>query len=148
MIVRPGVRKDIGTLHALMLEVARFDGTEHEFVITENELENALLGADAKLKAIILEVESEIIGFLNYFISYASFSLSPCIWVEDVFIKEDFRSKGYGNALFQFMKNEAKSYGCKNLEWLVRVNNKSGIQFYKKIGAKVDEGTIYVSWDI
>ena len=148
MIIRPVNREDIGALYELMRAFAQFDGTEYGFVINEQELEMALFEADPKLKSIVIEVDNEVVGFLNYFISYASFSLSPCIWVEDVFIKETFRSRGYGSELFQFMKKRARDEGCRSLEWLVRSDNESGIQFYKKIGAKVDKGTVHVSWGI
>lgn len=147
-IIRFATPNDVDQLLALMLAFARFDGSEDEVTVTRDELIPILSDNESKLNSIVIEVDYKLVGFLNYFISYSSFSLSSCLWVEDVYIAESFRSRGLGQRLFYYVKEQAERLGCKKLEWLVRRNNSDGIAFYKKLGAKVDEGTIYVSWKI
>ena len=85
---------------------------------------------------------------LNYFYTFSSFQGTSCIWVEDVFIIEEARGKGFGVELFQAVKSIAEQQGCSIVEWLVRKDNERGRRFYDRLGAKVDEGTIYVKWNL
>lgn len=148
MIIRPVLRTDIPKLKELMIAFAHFDDSESEIELDSAKLEEALFSDDPKLFTIVAEDNGEIVAFLNYLYSFSSFELKNCLWVEDVFVIEDARRKGLGDALFNYVKEEAKAFECTCVEWLVRRKNQLGIDFYNKLGAEVDDGTIYVKWKL
>lgn len=148
MKVRPVTRTDISRLVELMIAFARYDGSAGEINIDSKKLEEVLFFEQPELYTIVGEEDGAVVAFLNYFYNYSSFELKKCIWVEDVFVSESARRKGIGDALFDYVRQEAKTSDCARVEWLVRRNNQSGIDFYNKLGAEVDDGTIYVKWKL
>lgn len=147
-MVRPVKQSEINILHSMMLEFAKFDGTEDEFSITPADLRKALFVGESKLKSVVVEFGGHIVGFLNYFLSFGSFHLDPTIWVEDVYIKESFRGEGLGKQLFAYIRDVAKEENISKVEWLVRKDNQDGIRFYERIGAHVYDNTFYVKWNM
>ena len=145
-IVRPIESPDLDSLIILMKEFSEFDGTPGEIDLDVERLSEAFFGNHPQLFGLVAVCDGDIAGFLNYFYSFASFSLEPTIWVEDVFIRSEYRRKGIGHSFFSTIQNIAREKDCNCVEWLVRKDNSSGIKFYESIGAQVDEGTIYVKW--
>lgn len=139
---------DIPSVLQLMKEFAIFDGSADSLDIDVGSLANAYFKTSPDMHALVALIDGLVVGFLNYTFSFSSFELKYCLWVEDVFIQEDYRRRGIGEALFARVHEIAKEKDCKRLEWLVRKDNDSGIDFYKKINATVDPGTIYVKWPI
>ena len=148
MKIRRVLRTDLSHLISMMSEFASFDGSDDEFEVGQEELIDLCFGDPPKMFCLVAEEGKNLVGFLNYFISYSSFEGKPSIWVEDVFIRETHRRIGLGTMFFSRVKEIAEDLGCVRLEWLVRKNNKSGIAFYEKLGAKVDDGTVYVKWSV
>ncbi len=148
MTIRNVTENDISEVIILMQEFAFFDGSQNEIVIDAQKLLEAYSGKIPGLYGLVIEGPDGLVGFLNYFYTYSSFELSKCIWVEDVFIRESYRGKGLGRAVFKKVKSIAQEEGCSRVDWLVRKDNLSGISFYDSIGAKVDEDTIHVKWPL
>lgn len=148
MNIRPVQRTDMSRLVKLMIAFARYDGSEGGINIDSEKLEEVLFSDKPELCSIVAEENGTVVAFLNYFYNYSSFELKKCIWIEDVFVEDTSRRKGLGEALFNYVKQEAKASDCARVEWLVRRNNQLGIDFYNKIGAEVDDGTIYVKWKL
>ena len=148
MNIRPALRTDMQDLVELMIEFARYDGSEGEIKLDRDRLEEVLFTDDPKLYTIVIEESNKAIAFLNYYFSYSSFELKKCLWVEDVFVAEHARRKGFGDALFDYVRKVAKENDCIRVEWLVRKDNQLGIDFYNKLGASVDDDTIYVKWKL
>ena len=57
------------------------------------------------------------------------------LYLEDLFVSEDFRGRGIGKALMVFLAKIAKSEGCARFEWSVLKWNQSAISFYEHLGA-------------
>ena len=148
MIIRPVRRSDISSLVELMIAFAHYDGPENEVRVDANKLEEILFTQNPKLYSIVAEIDGVAVAFLNYYYSFSSFELKKCLWVEDVFVTDDHRRKGIGAALFKYVQAIAISEDCAKLEWLVRRDNRLGVDFYNQLKAHVDEGTIYVKWHL
>ncbi len=144
--IRPVEQADLDSMLYLMSKFAEFDGSADQFIIEKNELGKAFFEDPKKLNALVVELENELIGFLNYHFTFSSFSLRSCLWVEDVFVLPSFRGEGIGEALFNNVRQIAVEKECLRLEWLVRNDNDKGKRFYHKIGATIDDSKIYVSW--
>ncbi len=95
-------------------------------------------------QAVIADIGGEDVGFAVFFHNFSTFIGRPGIYIEDLYVKEEFRKKGIGYLLFAFIADIAVQRGCATLEWTVLDWNTPSIEFYKKIGAKPkDEWTIY-----
>ena len=147
-MIRSALKSDMPQLWELMKAFAEFDGSADNLTVSAEDLEQAFFAKDPKIFCLVVERNEKIVGFLNYFLTISSFSMNPCLWVEDIFISQDYRSKGIGAMLFEEIRKIADARSCHKVEWLVRANNESGIQFYKKLGAKVYDDTNYVTWDM
>jgi GNAT superfamily N-acetyltransferase len=81
--------------------------------------------------------DDQPIGYAFFFHNFSTFLGKPGIWLEDVYIKPEFRGKGYGKAVLKFIANIAKERDCGRFEWCVLNWNTPAIEFYDSIGAKV-----------
>ena len=73
-----------------------------------------------------------------YFYNYSTWTGVPGIYLEDLFVKSDYRKKGYGKALLKALAQEVRKVGGKRLEWSCLDWNEPSLQFYQSevIGAK------------
>ena len=139
---------DITQFISLMQAFAEFDGSPDEFELTTEDIRKNWFGKRPKIHTLLKYDGAKAVGMLNYLYTFSSFQGKPCIWVEDVFIIDSHRGRGYGVELFHAVKEIAKQEACPRVEWLVRKNNDTGRRFYDRLGAKVNEGTIYVKWKV
>ncbi len=97
-----------------------------------------------KAEAVFLMVGGKEIGFAVYFTNFSTFKGKGGLYVEDVFIDEEYRHRGYGKKTFIYLAKLAKERGCPRMEWTCLDWNSSSIAFYKSLGAKgMEEWTIY-----
>ena len=81
---------------------------------------------------------NEILGYANYSIIYYSW-VGKSIYLDDVYVKPAFRGKGIGTMLMNKVFDIAKEEKCNRVRWQVSKWNSSAIEFYKKIGALIDD---------
>ena len=97
-----------------------------------------------KAEAVFLMVGGKEIGFAVYFTNFSTFKCKGGLYVEDVFIDEEYRHRGYGKKTFIYLAKLAKERGCPRMEWTCLDWNSPSIAFYKSLGAKgMEEWTIY-----
>ena len=94
---------------------------------------------------VILGFEADLpVGFALFFHNYSTFTGKPGLYLEDLFVRPEFRGKGYGKQLLLKLIELAKERGCGRMEWAVLDWNEPAIEFYKSIGAKpMDDWTIF-----
>jgi GNAT superfamily N-acetyltransferase len=84
------------------------------------------------------------VGFVIYFHNYSTFLGRPGIYIEDLFVDEPFRRRGFGGALLRYVARLAVERQCGRLEWAVLDWNEPAINFYKKLGAvALSEWTVF-----
>jgi len=84
------------------------------------------------------------VGFALFFPSYSTFLGKPGIHLEDLYVREQFRGKGYGKKMLIFLANLSKEMDCGRLEWSCHKFNAGGIKFYESLGAvALDEWITY-----
>ena len=71
-----------------------------------------------------------------YFTNYSTWRAAPGIYLEDLFVRPEYRGKGYGKSLLRELAKETKRIGGERLEWSVLKWNEPSIKFYKGIGAQ------------
>lgn len=91
---------------------------------------------EKKAEVIFILEDNKEIGFALYFYNFSTFLTKPGIYLEDIFIKEEYRNKGYGKLVFEFLINKAKEENLGRIEWVCLDWNEPSIKFYEKLGAK------------
>ncbi|MBU0756779.1 MAG: GNAT family N-acetyltransferase [Nanoarchaeota archaeon] len=94
-------------------------------------------------EAYIGKLDGKTIGYTVFFMTYSSFLGKPTLYLEDLFIVEEHRKKGYGKTIFNFLFKEAKKRECGRMEWSALDWNTPAINFYEGLGAKKLKEWIY-----
>ena len=141
--IRFATRKDVSLIMHFINGIAKYENMEDEVIATEASLESSLF--DKSQAEVLIGEENGIpVGFALFFESYSTFKSRANIFLEDIFIDEAYRNKGYGRMLLSFLGEIALKRDAKRLEWLCLDWNTPSIEFYKKMGAKpLDDWTIF-----
>lgn len=138
-VIRPATPADVSTILNLIHLKAEFDGCPNSVAATEEQLHHDLFGTQILASVLLVEVDQTIAGFATYHQIYSTFLAKPGIWLDDLYLKPEFRGQGIGQALMQKLCQIAYETGCERIDWTVAVNNAIGIEFYTKIGATIDQ---------
>lgn len=138
--LQAAVKADIPLILKFIKHLAAYEKLSHEVVATEELLEKYLFG-DEKVAEVVLAYENDIpVGFALYFYNYSTFLGRPGIYLEDLFVLEMFRGKGYGKVMLLYLAKLAKDKECGRVEWAVLDWNEPAISFYNSLGAsQMDE---------
>jgi GNAT superfamily N-acetyltransferase len=128
---------DVATLHALILELARYEKLEQEVAGTEGLLRTHLFGPRPFAEALVSEDAGAIVGFALFFHTYSTFLGRPSLYLEDLFVLPQHRRRGHGRALIREVACKAVERGCGRFEWSVLDWNAPAIAFYRSLGATI-----------
>ena len=143
MSIREATQADLPLIASLVRELAEYEKLAHQAVATEADFADSLFGPSPKAYALIVEHEGRPAGFAIYFYNYSTFLGRPGIYVEDVFVRPEFRRNGFGRALFKYLAQKAVAEKCGRMEWWVLDWNEPAINFYCGLGAvPMDEWTV------
>ena len=147
-MIRPTVIHDVPILLNFIRELAKYEELEQEVVATKEILEETLFGPNPQAEAILFFEEDAPVGFALFFSNYSTFLGKAGIHLEDLFVLETHRGRGYGKALLQRMQDIAKERNAGRLEWNVLDWNQPAIEFYESMGAKPVSGwtTYRMTW--
>jgi GNAT superfamily N-acetyltransferase len=121
---------------------------EYEKLTPPNEEAKRRLRVDClsdkpKYQAFIGKIGNKCISYIIYFFTYSSFNALPILYLEDIFVIDEYRKQGVGKKMFDFLKEVAKREGCCRVEFTVLKWNKSAQEFYEKNKAKRTEWFLY-----
>jgi GNAT superfamily N-acetyltransferase len=137
MNIRAAKLGDEEAIHGLISELALYEKAPDEVTNTVEKLRIDLF-VDGVCEALVVENESlEVVGFALYYQSYSTWK-GRCLYLEDFYVKPDFRRGGIGSKLFTQVVDIAKKWGAKRMDWQVLDWNQPAIEFYKKHQAILD----------
>lgn len=139
LVIREIIQGEEGILLQLIKEMSIYEKMEDCVVATKEGLYNALFEQHA-CKCMLVEFEEKIIGFCLYFYTFSTFCGRTNMYLEEIFLQESYRGRGFGKEVFRVLVNKALSEGCHRFEWVCLDWNKPSIEFYKKIGAFTMDG--------
>jgi GNAT superfamily N-acetyltransferase len=142
--IRAASADQVPVILAFIKKLAAYEKLTHEVVATEELLRETLFGARPTAEVAIGYLDNKAVGFVLFFHNYSTFLGRPGIYIEDLFVEEHFRRRGFGRALFLYVARLAKERRCGRLEWAVLDWNEPAIGFYKKLGAvPMSEWTVF-----
>jgi GNAT superfamily N-acetyltransferase len=144
ILVRSASTEDVPLILSFINELAEYERLSHEVVATEEMLREHLFGERPVAEVLIAEHGGEAAGFALFFHTFSTFLGRPGIYLEDLYVRPEFRRAGIGRALLVHLASVARERGCGRLEWSVLDWNEAAIGFYRGIGASPVSGwTVY-----
>ena len=138
--IAPVTRAEVPALLELIRELATFERLEHEVQATAECLENSLFGPQPAAGALFARCDGDFAGYAIYFFTFSSFIGRAGIWLEDVYVRPQFRKRGAGRKLIEAVAQIGAERNCGRFEWTALNWNERALDFYDKLGArKMDE---------
>ncbi|OEZ94512.1 GNAT family N-acetyltransferase [Duganella phyllosphaerae] len=143
LIIRPAEPADIPAIFGMIFELAVFEKLEHMVVADEAMLHEALFCDKPTCEAIVGETDGEVVTFALFFHNFSTFLCKKGLYLEDLYVKQSMRGRGYGKQMLVALAQIATERDCGRFEWSVLDWNASAISFYEGMGA-----TIMPDWRI
>lgn len=142
--IRPATRVDARELLGLIRALADYEKLAHMVSTDEAMLERELFAPDSPAEALICRVDGEAVGMAIYCHNFSTFLGRKGLYLEDLFVKQEHRGRGYGKALLLATARIAHQRNCGRFEWMVLDWNTPSIRFYESLGAKrLDEWRLF-----
>lgn len=143
LAIRKAVQSDVTVILDFIKELADYEKLLHEVQATEDALRENLF-EKKYAEVIIAELDGVPVGFALFFHNFSTFLGKPGIYLEDLFVKEEYRGRGFGKRLLAYLAALVIERDCGRLEWAVLDWNQPAIDFYMSLGAvPMDEWTVF-----
>jgi GNAT superfamily N-acetyltransferase len=136
-VIRPAQPADVSAILGMITELAEFEKLTHLMSATEPMLLDALFGPHPVAESIVGIEEGMPVTFALFFHNFSTFLGRKGLYLEDLYVKQDHRRKGYGKAMLSELARIAVERGCGRFEWSVLDWNENAIRFYQGLGADV-----------
>lgn len=136
-VLRPAETRDLVAIVGLIGELAAFERLTHLLEVTPESLGEHLFGARPVIEAWVAEDAGQLVAFALTFPSFSTFLGRPGLWLEDLYVKPEWRGRGIGRALLRQLAAVAVQRGCGRFEWSVLDWNANAIRFYESLQATV-----------
>ena len=133
--IREATENDVTIIFNFIKELAIYEKLLDEVYATEEALKETLFGKKRYAEVLLGYYKDEPVCFALFFHNYSTFVGKPGLYLEDIFVKETMRGKGFGKAVFIKLAQIAVERNCGRMEWAVLTWNEPAINFYKSIGA-------------
>ncbi len=136
-VISPITPAQIPILLKLIRELAQFEHLEHEVVAAEESLLDSFFGPQPAAGALLGCLDGEPAGYAIYFFTFSSFIGRAGIWLEDLYVRPQFRHRGLGRSLIEAVARIGAARNCGRFEWTALNWNQNALEFYRGLGARV-----------
>lgn len=144
LTVRSAWPGEAGLVLSFVRELADYEKLAHEVTASEEQIDRALFGPMPHAFCDIAEWDNQPAGFAFWSYRFSTFSGHDGLYLEDLFVRPEFRGKGLGKALLARLARRCVEEGLVRLEWAVLDWNTPSIDFYKSLGAEaMDDWTAF-----
>jgi GNAT superfamily N-acetyltransferase len=142
--IRPAKREEVGDVLQLIQDLATYEKAPDQVEASRDDLLNTIFAKEPRVFCDLVEVDGQIAGMAIWFLNYSTWQAKHGIYLEDLYIKPEFRARGYGKALLKHLAQICDREGYGRLQWWVLDWNSPAIEFYRSFGAEaMDEWTVY-----
>jgi GNAT superfamily N-acetyltransferase len=142
--IRPAKREEVGEVLQLIQDLATYEKAPDQVEASKDDLLNTIFTKEPRVFCDLVEVDGQIAGMAIWFLNYSTWQAKHGIYLEDLYIKPEFRARGYGKALLKHLAQICDKEGYGRLQWWVLDWNSPAIEFYRSFGAEaMDEWTVY-----
>jgi GNAT superfamily N-acetyltransferase len=145
--IRRAKTGDEETILALLHDLAVYEKLTHLFKITKDVIARDYLGDHPPVQCDLAFEGARAVGIATWYWTYTSFAAGRGIYLEDLFVRPEFRGRGYGKMLLAHLARTAAASGALRVEWAVLDWNKPSIEFYEQLGAKAAAGWTHYRLD-
>lgn len=131
--------QELSKIINLIKEFAEFEKLSEWCDVSENDLHEAIFGANKFVNCLVAESENELVGYALFFSVFKSFRGERSMFLEDLYISPDMRGRGLGFELLKAVAQEAKNQNCVRMDWQALKWNTPAVEFYKNLGAETDD---------
>ncbi len=135
--IRPARPNDVPGILAMIHELAEFEALGHQVVATEDDYHASLFGENPAAEALVAEVENNLVGYAIFFSTFSTFIGRAGIWLEDLYVRPDFRGLGLGKGLLKAVGEIAAARNAGRYEWSVLDWNRNAIDLYERVGGEI-----------
>jgi len=136
LTIRPATPADVPLILEFIRGLAEYEREPQAAVATAADLFRDGFGPEPKFRVDIAEWSGEPAGFAFYFWNYSTWQGRPGLYLEDLFVRPQFRGKGIGKALLVHLARVALKNNCGRLVWQVLDWNTPAVEFYESLGAE------------
>jgi GNAT superfamily N-acetyltransferase len=143
-MIREAKISDVQAIHDLIVELAIYEKEPDAVVASVEDIKKNLFGADPVAYCHVAEIDGQVVGIAIWFLNYSTWLGKAGLYLEDLFVKPEFRGSGLGLQLMKTLAQLCVERGYERFQWWVLDWNEPSINFYKSIGAEaMDEWTVY-----
>jgi GNAT superfamily N-acetyltransferase len=134
--IRPATESDVPQILSFIKALAEYEKLVHMLEATEKSITESLFGPVKYAEAVIGYYDQDPIGFALYCYSFSTLAGRPSLHLDDLFIKPEYRGKGFGKSFLAYLAQLAHEKKCRRFEWWVLKENEPAIGFYESLGAE------------
>jgi GNAT superfamily N-acetyltransferase len=151
MLIRPAHPNEAQLILDFIMDLAIYEKCPEEAVATLADIQGTFFCENPQVFCNFIEADGKVVGFVVWYLNYSTWTGTHGIYIEDLFVRSEFRGRGCGKALLSYLAGVCVERGYERLQWWVLNWNKPSIKFYESLGAKpmnewtvmrVDEGAL------
>ncbi len=136
LTIRQARPDDAALVFEFIRSIAEFEKLSHELVATEDDIRVALTGEQPRVEVLLANWKDQPAAFALYFHNFSTFAGRRGLYLEDLYVKEEFRGHGIGRRLLLELVRLASERRCGRMEGVALDWNQSAIDFYERLGAR------------
>jgi GNAT superfamily N-acetyltransferase len=137
--IRPAVPEDADLIVQFIRELAEYEREPQAAIATAADILRDGFGQEPKFRTLIAEWDGRPAGFALFFLNYSTWLGRPGLYLEDLFVRPEFRGNGIGKAMLRELARIALEENCYGMKWQVLDWNSPAIDFYVALGAKLQK---------
>jgi GNAT superfamily N-acetyltransferase len=137
--IRTATPGDVPVILRLVRDLAEYERAPDAVVAKEEDFLRHGFGPAPRFSVLLAEQDGKVAGFALWFFTFSTWRGKPGLYLEDLFVRPELRGRGIGKALMVELARSAVREGCGRFEWSVLDWNRSSIDFYRSLGARLME---------
>ena len=134
LTIRFAVPSDAGTIVRFIFGLAEYERSPEAVQVTADEIRTQMESGDPPFECLLAEYEGEPAGFALFFRNYSTWTGRCGLYLEDLFVREEYRGRGIGGGLMRRLAELAAERGWARMDWMVLDWNTNAQSFYREHG--------------